>query len=801
MFHKELAGKTKVARIPSHLVVEVSRGKSRKSDNGAGSDDEDDEADEEERTATIGNVIVKRCPRAPYFQDPEGNVPPRIEESEGRGILYPAAPQRKKRFAAAELEKLRQMVRQQNQQLLYSKLYSDTIGIEASMLTKQQLDRFETEKARISKLSDFELEKDPSNIDWEMIQSAGFAPRTANELESEWKLFCDPNYVRVRWTPEEDEELRKAALAQKEHHWERIAAQMQNKRLPVQYLARYTTQIKPKETHDTRETTGRSYNVKLTGRPRASQRLIGFHAALEEDEPLEGEVNKAGLKWTPEEDEMLREAVKRFGDKNWTSVANELGGLRSGQQCLHRWQKTLKPTIRHGRWDQNEDNLLAMAIKAYGAKNWRLIQKHVPGRTDVQCRERWVNVLDPSVKSTEGWTGEEDALLLEMVAKFPKGKWSLVAKAHNEAQLEKFLAKKQNTDSAPPDVPPADNALETPPPPPPPSKSPPVRTDNQCWRRWKSLDRHPKRVFDPNNPNDIRASTVAKRLAKRARNTPDWMKNTTSDEEADDVLSVVRVAPSTPSLLVSSSRSPTPRSPAIPIANTAASSPQARPTPPPLRGTTRRRGTSMGNLLQIASPLVPLTIVIPRSVILENASQSNGLQHVPIQSSEQTPPRFRRFRLVMPDLAPPASAPAAPAAPTETGPIPSAHQEQHSPMPSAEQSLPTLKRFRLVMPDPAPAPSEPPAIAEATSLPSAHQEPHSSVQSADQTPPRLKRPFRFISPNLPPSMPAPSTLLSPTAAGYTATAPSAAIVLDDSGELEPPAPKRPKLTLKIKTEH
>lgn len=39
--------------------------------------------------------------------------------------------------------------------------------------------------------------------------------------------------------------------------------------------------------------------------------------------------------------------------------------------------------------------------------NWVQIEKHVPGRTDVQCRERWVNVLDPKVAFTK-WTPEED---------------------------------------------------------------------------------------------------------------------------------------------------------------------------------------------------------------------------------------------------------------------------------------------------------------------------------------------------------------------------------------------------------
>lgn len=46
-----------------------------------------------------------------------------------------------------------------------------------------------------------------------------------------------------------------------------------------------------------------------------------------------------------------------------------------------------------------------MAVKAYGAGHWMLIQRHVEGRTDVQCRERWANVLNPNL-NLRPWTAE-----------------------------------------------------------------------------------------------------------------------------------------------------------------------------------------------------------------------------------------------------------------------------------------------------------------------------------------------------------------------------------------------------------
>src|SRR3990167_2032479 len=130
-------------------------------------------------------------------------------------------------------------------------------------------------------------------------------------------------------------------------------------------------------------------------------------------------------KWTAQEDNELKEAIKRFGVKNWQQVANCLIG-RTGQQCLHRWQKTLKPNIKRGRWTPDEDKALTLAVKAYGSKSWIKVQQHVQGRTDVQCRERWVNILNPNL-NVGAWTTEEDKKLDEAVQIYGMGKWSQIA--------------------------------------------------------------------------------------------------------------------------------------------------------------------------------------------------------------------------------------------------------------------------------------------------------------------------------------------------------------------------------------
>lgn len=49
------------------------------------------------------------------------------------------------------------------------------------------------------------------------------------------------------------------------------------------------------------------------------------------------------------QDNALRKAVEDFGGRNWKAIATRLKG-RTDVQCLHRWQKVLKPGLVKGPW-------------------------------------------------------------------------------------------------------------------------------------------------------------------------------------------------------------------------------------------------------------------------------------------------------------------------------------------------------------------------------------------------------------------------------------------------------------------
>ena len=73
----------------------------------------------------------------------------------------------------------------------------------------------------------------------------------------------------------------------------------------------------------------------------------------------------------------------------------------------------------------DEDEFLKRKVAEVGRK-WAMIARHLPGRIGKQCRERYVNHLDPNLKKG-GWTEREEQILLDAHAK-NGNKWADIAK-------------------------------------------------------------------------------------------------------------------------------------------------------------------------------------------------------------------------------------------------------------------------------------------------------------------------------------------------------------------------------------
>jgi hypothetical protein len=119
-----------------------------------------------------------------------------------------------------------------------------------------------------------------------------------------------------------------------------------------------------------------------------------------------------GSRWNAEEDGQLRRGVASLGAKNWKRISQEyLANKRTDVQCLHRWQKVLRPGLIKGFWTAEEDNTIRDCMLG-GVTKWSNIAEKIPGRIGKQIRERWYNHLDPTIKKGS-WELEEDRTLLE----------------------------------------------------------------------------------------------------------------------------------------------------------------------------------------------------------------------------------------------------------------------------------------------------------------------------------------------------------------------------------------------------
>jgi len=146
---------------------------------------------------------------------------------------------------------------------------------------------------------------------------------------------------------------------------------------------------------------------------------------IQKSKKKKGDKHAKHKDWTPEEDVLLREAIKAHDGKNWKKIS-EYFANRSQSQCIHRWQKVLNPGLVKGAWTKEEDDILCSLVKQQGPKNWSTIAAHLNGRIGKQCRERWFNHLDESIRKGP-WTPDEDLLIIDAHSRLGN-RWAEIAK-------------------------------------------------------------------------------------------------------------------------------------------------------------------------------------------------------------------------------------------------------------------------------------------------------------------------------------------------------------------------------------
>ncbi|EDW04547.1 GH23816 [Drosophila grimshawi] len=107
---------------------------------------------------------------------------------------------------------------------------------------------------------------------------------------------------------------------------------------------------------------------------------------------------KGGV-WRNTEDEILKAAVMKYGKNQWSRIASLLH-RKSAKQCKARWYEWLDPSIKKTEWSREEDEKLLHLAKLMPTQ-WRTIAPII-GRTAAQCLERYEYLLDQAQRKEDG---------------------------------------------------------------------------------------------------------------------------------------------------------------------------------------------------------------------------------------------------------------------------------------------------------------------------------------------------------------------------------------------------------------
>ena len=145
--------------------------------------------------------------------------------------------------------------------------------------------------------------------------------------------------------------------------------------------------------------------------------------------------------WTESDDKKLKKAVDIHGIDNFAYISQRVEG-KHAMDCYHRWFKSINMHRKIEKWSPSEDFKLGLAVLCFESGNisenasckirWIDVSKVfevIPGvmsRTDVQVRERFMNILKPTI-SHNNFSKEQSDMIMKYYEKYGT-QWSKIGR-------------------------------------------------------------------------------------------------------------------------------------------------------------------------------------------------------------------------------------------------------------------------------------------------------------------------------------------------------------------------------------
>lgn len=149
-------------------------------------------------------------------------------------------------------------------------------------------------------------------------------------------------------------------------------------------------------------------------------------SGMQGEEGAAGARKKAGPKaWSKEEDGLLLKLVQNMRmPMKWSVVAQSLPD-RTGKQCRERYVNHLNPRLKTSDWNPVEDTTIFHLYGSMGS-HWAKMSKVIPGRTDNGIKNRFHNLRrqyereDDSRMRLSGVVDFPDDIRFDRLRKFPE---------------------------------------------------------------------------------------------------------------------------------------------------------------------------------------------------------------------------------------------------------------------------------------------------------------------------------------------------------------------------------------------